>query len=857
VNINSVVAGEFHYFAQIKILCFMKYVITIIAFLFVFQPSRSQTPVQTVKGRVVEKETKAPLAGAIITMLTNDSASQYGATADNDGYFKINNIPVGKQNFKARYIGYTDVYINDIIVGSGKEVWLNIEMEESINKVSEVEIKAAPKGAVKNEMATVSVRTFDVAETERYAGSRQDPARMASNFAGAQGTNDTRNDIVIRGNSPLGVVWRMDDATIPNPNHFAIAGTTGGPVSILNNKTISNSDFFTGAFPAEYGNGIAAVFDLKMRNGNSEKYEGTFQLGFLGTELALEGPINRKKRSSFTATYRYSTLKLFEGLNIKLGTDAVPNYQDFSFRFNFPLNDKSSIAFWGIGGSSKIDIIFSNILKTDSGNSEKYGLNDRDQFFRTSMYTFATSYNHTFSNKTYLKMVVSQSMQRNSAIHVLTLRDSATNKLADYTSLGYRFITNITGFNGYINHKFSSRANLKAGTSIDYYFYDLLDSSINEQKLKSSFYPVLPNGRYDLGGPFNTINPIREYDIKYATKRAAYLIQPYIQYKYRFKDDFFLTGGLHFQYFSLNKEFDVEPRFGMSYKLSAKQNLSFGSGLHSQTLPAYMYFYRLPQEPSKEYFTNVKNMKSFQNVISYDNSINQHTRVKIEAYYQYLFNVPVLVIPSSFSMINQGSGFTRIFPDTTLQNSGTGKNLGIEITLERFFYKNYYLMSTFSLYDSKYKGSDGKTYNSDFNGNYAFNFVGGYEYKIKEGKKGYEKTIISGGKFTIGGGKRYSPADTLKTIQRAEYTASDQGRNSLQFDPYLRFDLKLGYRINTKKMTHEFALDIVNLFNIQNYLTMSYSLDPKTSDLVLFPQTQLGRLTLFYYKLEFGLNSKK
>ena len=165
-------------------------------------------------------------------------------------------------------------------------------------------------------------------------------------------------------------------------------------------------------------------------------------------------------------------------------------------------------------------------------------------------------------------------------------------------------------------------------------------------------------------------------------------------------------------------------------------------------------------------------------------------------------------------------------------------------------------MTTLSLYDSKYKGSDGKTYNSDFNGNYAFNLLGGYEWKLKPAKSGSEQTIIFGGKFTYGGGKRYSPADTLKTIQRAEYTASNEGRNSLQFRPYLRFDLKLGYKIDTKRMTHEFALDIVNLLNIQNYLTMSYSLDPKTSDLILFPQTQLGRLTLFYYKLEFGFSRR-
>lgn len=818
--------------------------------------SKAQSPIQTVKGRVIEKESKAPIVGVMVVVLQNGVPSALGAITDMDGYYKILKVPVGKHDIRIKLLGFETITLHDIIVGSGKEVILNVEMEESVNKIEEVEVKGTTQGAVRNELATVSARTFDIAETERYAGSRQDPARMASNFAGAQGTNDTRNDIVIRGNSPLGVVWRMDDATIPNPNHFAIAGTTGGPVSILNNKTISNSDFLTGAFPAEYGNGIAAVFDLKMRNGNQEKYEGTFQLGFLGTEMALEGPINKSKRSSFAATYRYSTLKLFEGFNIKLGTDAIPSYQDYSFRLNFPLNKKSSISFWGIGGTSNINIVFSNILNTAEKNSDKYGLNDRDQLFRTDMNTFASSFSHTINSHTFLKLVVSYSYQKNSAIHLLTLRDSATNKLADYTSLGYRFITSIAGFNGFVNHKFSTRFSMKAGFTLDYFNYDMLDTSINEQKLKSTFYPVLPNGRYNLGGPFN-YQPDIEYNLKYNTKTTALLIQPYAQLKYKFTDDFFVTGGLHLQYYSLNGDFAIEPRAGLSYKTGKNSNLSFGTGMHSQTLPYYMFFYRLPGSPTEEKFTKVGNIRSFQNVIGYDQTIGSHTRLKIETYYQYLYHVPVLVTPSSFSMVNQGSGFTRIFPDTTMQNTGTGANMGVELTLERFFYRNYYVMSTLSLYDSKYKGSDGKKYNSDFNGNYAFNLLGGYELLLNPNKAGNKQTLIFGGKFTYGGGKRYSPADTLLTIQRAEYTPANEGRNTLQFKPYLRFDLKLGYKINTKKVTHEIAIDLVNVLNIQNYLTMSYSMDPKTSDLILFPQTQLGRLTLFYYKIEFGFDKKQ
>lgn len=164
-------------------------------------------------------------------------------------------------------------------------------------------------------MATVSARSFTVEETSRYAGSLNDPSRMAANYAGVSSTSDARNDIIIRGNSPLGVLWRLNGMEIPNPNHFGSLGTTGGPVSILNNNLLDKSDFLTGAFPAEYGNALAGVFDLQMRSGNNEKTEFLGQVGFNGFELGAEGPIGKKVvplTLSITAIPHWVSSKLWE-----------------------------------------------------------------------------------------------------------------------------------------------------------------------------------------------------------------------------------------------------------------------------------------------------------------------------------------------------------------------------------------------------------------------------------------------------------------------------------------------------------------------------------------------------------------
>ena len=343
---------------------------------------------QTIRGKVTDKEAKATIPGVSVAVY-KDSVLITGTSTDEKGNFRLTEIPIGRRTIKFSFIGYEPLILHNIEVTSGKEVILNMEMEEAAVAMQEVVITANRKDQPLNEMTSVSARTFTVEEANRYAGSRGEVSRMSSNYAGVQGSDDSRNDIVIRGNSPMGLLWRLEGIDIPNPNHFAIAGSTGGPVSILNNKVVANSDFLTAAFPAEYGNSIAGVFDLKFRNGNNEKHEHTGQFGFLGTEITTEGPISKSKGSSYLIAYRYSTLQLFNALNIDIGTTAIPNYQDISFKFNFPMKDGSNLAFFGVGGKSKIDILKSNLTEPQR---EIYGKQDRDQRFGTSMGTTGLSY---------------------------------------------------------------------------------------------------------------------------------------------------------------------------------------------------------------------------------------------------------------------------------------------------------------------------------------------------------------------------------------------------------------------------------------------------------------------------------
>jgi hypothetical protein len=785
---------------------------------------------QTVRGSIADRESHSPLPFASVVLL-KDSAVVKTAQADENGKFRINEVPIGRYTLKVQTLGYNTYSAPGLVVESGKEVVMNIGMEEQIAEDKSKEIVfsvKSGKSGVLNEMATVSTRTFTPEETEQYAGSRQDPARMASNFAGVQGNNDSRNDIIVRGNSPLGVLYRYEDVNIMNPNHFGIAGTTGGPVSMLNNYALATSDFFTGAFPAEYGNSVAAVFDLKMRNGNNEKYEFTGQFGVMGAELAAEGPIDKSKGSSFLVAYRYSTLGFLQSLHIPIGTNAIPHYQDATFKLNFPLrNGKSNFSVFGLGGADNIAILVSNQEKTPD---DKYGENDRDQYFSTEMGMIGASYSQILNKNSYFKITLATSQAGNDAHHALVFRDSITEHVlgTPRPNLGYFFRDGKNSLSAYINHKIGSRNVLKYGFYIDQMTYNYVDSNLN-----------LLTGNWE-----------HRWDYR----GNSFLLQPYVQFKHKFSDKLLVTAGLHGQYFTLNGSESLEPRLGSRWDFSKHQSLSLGYGLHSQMQPLYVYFYHFPDTFSAGHHLPPHNMdmgftRSRHLVLSYENIVSRSLRIKAEAYYQYLFDVPVEVHPSSFSMLNQGSVFERFFPDT-LQNTGTGRNIGLEFTAEKFFSKSYFVLFTASLYDSKYRGSDGILRNTDFNGNYVVNALAAREIPL-----GSKTTLTLGGKITFAGGSRYSPPDLQKSMEAAETVAVDSLRNTLQFRPYFRADVKIGVKINTKHFTHEIAIDLVNVTNHTNWLSLTFNTNYKPGmpeSEAFYPETQLGFLPLFYYKVEFS-----
>ncbi|MES2566376.1 MAG: TonB-dependent receptor [Bacteroidota bacterium] len=768
----------------------MKFVLLIFSCL-VLQMVYSQELTQTIRGTVIDKQTQSPLPGAVISILNTEPLK--ATTTDENGVFRFDNVLLGRKQLRITLISYKEKS-QIVVLTTGKETVLNIELEESAVQTEEVVVTAeVDKTKTNNKMATVSSRVFSTEEANRYAGSRGDPARMAANFAGVSGANDSRNDIIIRGNSPLGILWRLNGLDIPNPNHFGSMGSSGGPISILNNNTLDNSDFMTGAFPADYGNATAGVFDLKMRTGNNEKYEFLGMVGFNGFELGAEGPFSKKKKNgSFMINYRYSTLSVFKYIGLDFGTgSAVPQYQDLTFKVDLPTKKMGKFSIWGIGGLSYAELLQSQ----QSKDNNLYGYSGRDTYFRSNVGAGGIAHTYLINSTSYIKTNLGVSGQYNGirADRVDTSTSPVTVR-PEYRNTSYttRYSGNFT-----YNKKFNSRNFVNAGVYADVYNTSFVDSIDSD------------------GSGFVTL---RNYT------GQTILARGFIQWKHHFSERFSANTGFTYQYLLLNNSQSPEPRLGLKYELNKKQSFSFGAGLHSQVQPLYVYFAtaNLGKGQVVETNRNLDFTKAAHAVLAYDVNLGNSIRIKTELYYQYLYRVPVKRKKDYFSTVNLGADFNSPNVDS-LVNNGTGENYGIELTLEKFYSKGYYFLFTASLFESKYTGSDGIERNTAFNGNYVLNGLAGKEFKIRE-----KHILAMDVKVTYAGGKRYVPIDIAASIAYQDEVRDGTVAYIPQYDPYFRIDVKPSYKLNTKRFTHELSVDIQNVTKHNNIFQQQYDLNTQT-----------------------------
>lgn len=760
----------------------------------------AQDLTQNIRGSVADQDSKVPLIGATVIVVGSDPI--IGASTDVDGRFTLLNVPVGRQDIQLQYLGYEPKFVLQLDVGSAKEIVLQVEMQESTAKLEEVVVRAEKDPTrPNNEMAVVSTRSFSLEQSERFAASMNDPGRMALSFAGVNLTNDITNEISIRGNSPKGLLWRLEGVEIPVPNHFNIEGIYAGNVSILSNNLLDKSDFSTGAFPAEYGNALSGVYDLRLRTGNDQKREYTVQVGFLGLEASAEGPFVKGKRASYLVNYRYSTLGLFKAVGANLGGDLNTAFQDVNMKVNLPTKKFGVFSIFGVGGISDAGFDAErDSSKWKSGWDKKRVQEDyRNHFVATGL-----SHRFIINEKNYVHTTLAYTQSGNNLKHSY-LTDSLT--LMDYWN--YDVYNRAIRFSTQFNTKLNAKHNIRYGFNYNRLMFKLEDRWIEG------------------------------WGDHYKADGQANFYQLYVQHKFRINDRITLISGFHSNYFDINGKFSFEPRLGFDWRVRPKHKLSLGLGMHSRQESLAFYF--IQDENDQGYINKYLDYsRALHVVLGYDYQILKNLNLHAEAYYQYLYGIPVRKRANSYSIINDNEAYEK----RSLVNSGLGTNYGLEITIEKSFSSNYYVLFTGSLYNSIYQGSDQIWRNTRYNGNYITSLTAGKDFRV--GKKG-KHVIGFNFKLFYAGGRRITPIDLAASIEQGREVNQDDRKFEGRVSDYFRMDIRARFKQNLRKIAWEVSLDIQNVTNRLNEIDRKYN--PASESVEL--RYQQGLIPVLKFRVEF------
>ena len=764
--------------------------------------TKAQNSFQVVRGTIKDNISESPIPGAKIFILNNDDDLR--VMSDLDGNFKLINVPIGRQDILITYLGYEDVLLKGVSIEAGKEKILNIKMVESFNETEKVVIKARKDTPI-NEMSIVSTRTFSVEETQKYAASFNDPARMATSFPGVVSTGGINNDISIRGNSPRGLIWRMEGVEIPNPNHFSNAGTSGGGISIISSQLLGTSDFSIGAFAAEYGNALSGVFDLSLRKGNNEKREYTIQAGLLGIDAAFEGPFKKGYDGSYLINYRYSTLGMLQHI-VPLGDNAI-NFQDLSFNIYLPTDKIGNFGIFGLGG-----------LSSESFQAKKDTLawieNEESRYegvFKANTGVLGLWHKVRISNKGFIKTNFAYSSTENGYF------DDSLNLNFDKTRrYNESFLQSRFTISSNYTQKLTSKTNFKTGI-----IFNQIGFKFKQQILESGAMKNLISEN----GSTNTA-------------------QAYFQLNHQFSKKITTNFGVHYLQLFLNNSNNIEPRASISYKLSPKNTLNIGYGLHSQIQPLGTYFAQTTNDqgaittPNHDLGLN----KAHHFVISHKTALTNNLNLKTEVYYQNLFNVPISDEENqTYSLINSSGGYETI----ALSSNGKGKNYGLELSLERSLKNNLYYLISGSLYESKFQAKNNTWYNTQYNTNYTFSLTGGKEWVLKNPEK--RRTLGFNVKSTFTGGMRYTEYD-LSKINSEGYPKRDyQNAYAAQMPAYSRIDIRISLQRDYDNVTSTISLDVQNILNKQNVAGQYFDIETGLAKYYFHP----GLMPIISYRLTF------
>ena len=765
--------------------------------------AQTTTADQTIRGQVCDVASGEPMIGVTITV---ENGTTMATVSDIDGNFVIQHVPVGRHSVRATYIGYEPVLLKEQLVTSGKELVLNLKMTENLTNLQEVVIKPrVNKQQPLNEMAQVGARMFSVEEATRYAGGMADPARTASMFAGVA-TGGATNGISIHGNSPQMLQWRIEGIEVNNPNHFAdITEAGGGVFTSLNGTVLANSDFMTGAMPAEYGNALSGAFDMKMRVGNNTKHEHAIQVGTLGVDFASEGPLTKNSKASYLINYRYSFLEIAKKLHAINMEKETLDYQDLSFKVNVPTTHAGTFAVWFTG-------LFDRFENDVPDVADRKTLWDSNDSWSTQK-SWAGGLTHTYRFRS--GGTLTSNIAYTGAYQKLGINDYNEQMQQMPDMLGRSLSWNVI-ISTQHKHKFSSRYTMQNG-----FEHRHMDFCTWMDYIKV------------VGGPLYRV---------FESNGSTGLTRLYTNHKIALSQRLSTVAGINVMWFNLNNQVLVEPRISFQYKTSASSTLSIAYAMNSrkEAIDTYFVLNTNSQEPNVN--KDLGLTRSHHISASFAQRLGENAMLKIEPYWQWLFDVPVEQ-GTTYSVINHN----LFYQDRALVNKGAGRNYGIDLTLERYLKDGLYGMFTATLFKSEYRDAQGEWHHTRHDRGYITNILGGKEWMVGKSRK---NVFGINGRLTLMGGDRYTPmvAGTTyeEVAQRPDRTIPQDGANpfSAQMNMNVGYAFSVKYTINKHHSAHHFILEYLQMRSFQGQ-----TFDIHTHELV----DQFTSLTFpnIAYRLEF------
>jgi hypothetical protein len=711
-----------------------------------------RNPAGNLKGEISESGTKTPLAGVNIFIKN----SNIGTSSNESGAYLIDGLPVGTYHVVYSYIGFEKVIKTDVIIRSNRTTFLNIEMTASNIEMDNVIIESGYFSEVEDK--PVSTINFSSEEIRRAPGSAGDVSRIIYGLPSLAKINDQRNSLIVRGGSPIENSFYLDNIEIPNINHFAVQGSSDGPIGLLNVDFINDVNFYSGGFSPVYGDKLSSIMEITFREGNKDNFEPQIQLSLAGFGGAVEGPIGEKGSYLISASRSYLDLIISAA---ETG-GAIPRYGNAQGKFVYNINEKNKISLINILSLDEINLKYENAVSGEvtnlygetNGLTNTAGLNwdfiwKNSGFSKTSLSHNFTSFDRDYyqtKNKEHL-------FKNNSKENRIKFRNTNFFKLDKSNS--YEFGAETTVF---LN-------------TFDFIYEECIDN-------------------------FGNVTPKTVIDKKLNTFSASI----FGIHKLLITEKLELNYGIRLDYFDFNNSLNAAPRITLSYKIDEITKLSASAGIFYQNIPTNLLV-------QNNIFGNLKTPTSNHFILGLNRMINETTKLTIEVYYKTYLNFPIDTAQPKVFLFDEAVSNGIFLNHENLVDAGKAFSTGLEIMIQKKLAADFYGLVSGSISKSRYRDLNGNWYNRIYDNQFNFTFEGGYipndEWEIKL-------------RWIYAGGAPYTPFNIEESISQRRGIWDTEKINSERFTDYHSLNIRVDKRFYFESSNLVLYLSVWNAYGRRN-----------------------------------------